>query len=93
MSSEGNFSIRVVDEDSDPLSGIEVTVFYGASGGGLLPGGSETRYTDSDGWAEFEIFIGTWGSLIEKVYVGNELVDTSLTPDDGDTYSYTVSNE
>jgi hypothetical protein len=90
MSSEGTFSIRVVDEDGDPVRGAKVTVFYGASVGGLLPGGSETRHTGSDGWAEFERYVGTWGSLIERVYVNGELVGTSLTPDDGDTYSYTV---
>lgn len=90
MSSDGGFSIRVVDEDGDPRRGVEVSIFYSASGAGLLPGGSESRHTDSDGWAEFDISTGTWGSLIEKVYVEGELVDTSLEPDDGDTYSYTV---
>jgi hypothetical protein len=89
MSSEGSFSIRVVDEDGDPVNGARISVVYGASAGGLLPGGVETRHTDSDGWAEFDIYTGTWGSLIEEVYVDGELVDSSLTPEDGDTYSFT----
>lgn len=42
-----SYSIRVVDDDGRPRSGIGVQVFYGLTHSG-------TTYTDDDGWVEFD---------------------------------------
>lgn len=48
MSEDGTFSIRLVDESGDPITNRKITVIYV----GMLSG-TESAYTDSDGWAEF----------------------------------------
>lgn len=90
----GTFSIRLMNEDDEPVADREVTVHYS----GLLSG-FESRDTDSDGWAEFPLFS-------EPDYIGNvyttELNDDLLvtsssvlltdgeTVSDGDTFSFTI---
>ena len=95
MSDDGTFSIRLVDENGDALTDRKVTVFYK----GIL-GGSEKRYTDYDGWAEFptfgENYIGEVysyelrGILVTKHSVlltgGEEIYD-------GATFSFTIQDE
>ena len=75
-----NFSVRVVDSDGEPRSGVEVYADFGILSGGL------SEYTDNDGWAEFE----TGGDYVSvKIYVdGESQGDHGL--EDGDTFSFTV---
>jgi hypothetical protein len=82
----GTFSIRVVDDDGDGVSGAKVNIFYASL---LCP--NDSGSTDSDGWVEFEINSAPpWGSLISKVAVNDEYVDEDgFNPNDGDTFSYT----
>lgn len=87
MSEHGTFSIRVVDENGDGVSEAEVAYECGQMSGV----GSE--YTDSDGWAEFDIVHGMFGGPIpiDKVWVnGEEVSDNSFYPEDGDTFSFTL---
>jgi hypothetical protein len=81
----GSFSIRVVDEDGNGVSGASVTVHYAS-----LLAGYYSESTDSDGWAEFDIESAPpWGSLVSKVAVDGRWVDEDgFTPEDGDTFSY-----
>lgn len=87
MSSDGTFSIRVVDENGDGVSGVKVSYQCGHMSGV----GSE--YTDDDGWAAFPIITETLGSgviPIHKIWVdGEEVSDEVMYPSDGDTWSFT----
>lgn len=84
MSEHGNFSIRIVDTDSDPIAGAKVAIMHFG-----LMGGYEDQYTDDEGWVTFERHSHT--PNITDVYVNGESVDTDISPDDGETYSYTIS--
>ena len=87
MSDLGTFSIRVVDEDGDGVGNARVSVHWAA----LLAGPAEKGYTDSDGWVELDIRSGApWGSLVDTVYVNDEEVGGGFTPEDGDTFSFTL---
>jgi len=81
-----NCSIRIVDSAGDGVSGIRVTLFEGS-----LLGGYFAEYTDSDGWAKFEIeAIEKSGWTWDNVYVDGEEVCGSLSINDGETLSFTV---
>lgn len=94
MSATGSFSIRLMNEDGEPVTDREVTVFYDG-----LFSGSESQDTDDDGWATFPIF--SEPDYIGKIYtteLNDDLLVTSSTVlltdgervEDGDTFSYTV---
>jgi len=75
------FSIRVVDDEGDPVSNEDVYVVMS----GILGGPSQTGNTDEDGWAEFE--------FIAKRFYGVAHVrgeEHEIIADDGDTFSITV---
>jgi hypothetical protein len=75
----GHFSVRVVDDDGDPVVDVGVMIDYG-----ILNGTDEKR-TDSDGWVEFH----NHGDEPGTIWVhGHEMGDHSLA--DGKTYSFTI---
>ena len=81
----GSFSIRIVDENQQPMSGVAV----GCSYCGL---GSEIQYTNNKGWATFPIYGGTIFSSqpvgVDQIYVNEiELMDF-FYPEDGQTESF-----
>jgi hypothetical protein len=80
-----SFSIRVVDENGDGVSGAKVYVAFASA---LCP--NETAYTDSDGWAEIETEGAMpWGALVKKVFVNGETVDEDgFDPEVENTRSY-----
>ena len=80
----GTFSIRIVDEDGNGVNGARIDLrWYTAL---LEPPVQDYEFTDSDGWATFDI----QKIALEKVYVNDELVAEDLEPDDGDTFSLTA---
>jgi uncharacterized protein YraI len=88
MSEHGTFSIRVVDEDGNGVSGAKVSYQCGSMSG------VGTEYTNSDGWAEFDIIHATLmgGTIpIQKIWVNShEVSDDTIYPEDGDTFSFVL---
>lgn len=88
MSEHGTFSIRVVDDNGYAVSGAKVSYQCGKMSG------VGTGYTDSDGWAEFDIIHATLGGgaiLVYRIWInGEEVSDSSFYPEDGDTFSFTL---
>ncbi len=86
VSEYGTFSIRVVDEDGNGVSGAKVS-YQCMSGVG-------NEHTNSDGRAEFEIIQsplmgGTFP--ITKVWVNShEVSNDTLYPEDGDTFTFVL---
>ena len=79
----GTFKIRIVDEDGVGVRGAEVSCHY--------PLTHQSRYTDSHGWAEFDVHGGLMSfPVVDHLYVNGVEVDTSLRTEDGDTFSYTL---
>lgn len=82
----GTWSVRVVDEDGEGVSGVEVAYKCGHLSGV----GSE--YTDDNGWAEFELIEGVLGGgtiAVHKIWIDGEEVSGDLFyPEDGDTFSF-----
>jgi|GEM_PF-3575267 len=72
------FSIRVVDEDGDPVSDKKITIDYG------LFNGQESEFTNNDGWAEFS---PSNRYVTCTVYIGGESYG-ELPIEDGETYSF-----
>lgn len=80
--SMGTFSIRVVDEDGTGVSGAKVSCHY--------PLTYQTEYTDSEGWATFDVHGGIASfPVVDTLYINGVEVATSLATEDGDTFSYT----
>lgn len=77
--SDITYSIRVVDEDGDPVEGIEVAVHYAWT--------HSKERTDEDGWAQFEVDV-TGNGIRATVYVDGENMGEPWL-EDGDTLSYT----
>ena len=82
----GTWAVRVVDEDGQGVSGVNVSYQCGHLSGV----GSE--YTDDDGWAEFELveaFLGGGPIAVHKIWVdGVEVSGDLFYPEDGDTFSF-----
>lgn len=79
----GTFSVRVVNEDGVGVPGVEVSCHY--------PLTYQTRHTDSDGWAEFDVHGGLMSfPVVDHLYINSVEVDTSLKTEDGDSFSYTL---
>jgi hypothetical protein len=76
-----SFSVRVVNVDGEPVSGIKVYANFGIMHGGI------TERTDDDGWASFEAS-GDYCS-VELFVDGDNEGDHSL--EDGETYSFTLA--
>lgn len=82
-----NASIRIMSSSGSPKSGAKVTIFFS----GII-GTHTTEYTDSDGWAHFDIPpIDDYRLSVDNIYVNGEEVDNDLGIDRGDTLSYTIS--
>ena len=86
MSEYGTFSIRVVDERGNGVSGAKVS-YQCMSGVG-------TEHTDSDGRAQFEIIQsplmgGTFP--ITRIWINShEVSKRTLYPEDGDTFTFVL---
>lgn len=82
-----SFSIRIVDEDGDPLEGISVS----ASEKGLFGASTPTEYTNEDGWVEFSIesVVDDWFCLDVSIGIGTVIEDYTFY--DGDTASFNYS--
>lgn len=77
-------SIRVVDEDGDPVEGCKVYISFG------IWNGHDTQYTDEDGWAEFEYDnIDKDEMIAEMIAIGSDVVDEDTVIENGETRSYT----
>jgi len=78
-----NFSIRIVGDDGDPVSGVKVTVSENV----LLGHASESEYTDRDGWVSFG-----WNTIMENFYDVSVYVEGTkvgrYTFRDGDSTSF-----
>jgi hypothetical protein len=89
MAEGETFSIRVVDENGDPVRSAKVSCAYGSMSG------VGTEYTDSDGWAEFPIIdqvLGGGAIRITTIWIkGKEVSDETFVPSDGDTFSFTIT--
>lgn len=78
-------SIRVVDDDGDPVRGATVGIDFG------LWTGVGSEYTDDNGWAEFEYEpIDKEYLIAKKIWVNGEEVDSDETLYSGDTRSYSI---
>lgn len=79
-------SIRVVDDEGDPVSDVKVTIIFS------LMSGYDTKYTDSDGWAEFEYkSIDSGKSMsVKTIYVNGEEVGGGFRLENGDTKSFNL---
>lgn len=75
-----SFSVRVVRSDGEPRHGVRVAADFG------LLDGIATEYSDSDGWATFELS-GNYVSA--EIYVDGESQGTHPVSD-GETFSFTV---
>ena len=79
-----NCSIRVLDENGRPASGATVTLHFHGLMGGFLK-----EYTDSDGWAEFNLPDSANDvQSISTVYVGSREVASSIGITNGETLSF-----
>jgi len=74
-----------VYDDGDPVSGAEVTIFFGVFSG------FDTERTDDDGWAEF-----SYDSIdeneqmrVSEIYVDHQRVAGDFSLDNGETRSFT----
>lgn len=76
-----SFSIRVVDEDGNPVEGARVFVAYEWT--------HDEDYTDDDGWVEFEKETMLSPTVSATIYVNGEEVG-QVQIEDGDTFSFTL---
>lgn len=78
-------SVRVVDEDGNGISGVEIMIFF------RLLEGHDSGYTDDDGWAEFsyDAIDDDKQMLCTKLYIDGDPVAEDFWVEDGDTFSFT----
>jgi hypothetical protein len=77
-------SIRVVDDEGDPISGAKVTINFS------IFTGIDTQYTDDDGWAEFSYDSIDDNKLwANDIYINSERVAGECYIEDGETQSFT----
>lgn len=79
-------SIRVVDDDGNPVSGAGVSIHISS------PWSHDTQYTDDDGWAHFEYDSFDSGKrvIVDDVYINGTHVSDDFILEDGDTKSFTL---
>ena len=75
-------SIRVVNEDGDPVEGARVFMSY--------PFTWQEGHTDNDGWVSFERDSTLHGGVRTDVSINGETVAEEEWFEDGDTRSYTI---
>jgi hypothetical protein len=73
------FSIRIVDEDGEPRSGVKVTIHWAWTW--------SAEYTDDDGWAEFDV---DGSPATGTVYAGGDELG-EIAAEDGETFSFTLA--
>jgi hypothetical protein len=83
------FSIRIVNEDGEGISGVRVYVLYRLT--------EDTEYTDDDGWAHFTK-VGFDASLMQSAHLGEvkangKTLDEDVSVDNGETLSYTLTDD
>ncbi len=78
-------SIRVVDNEGDPVSGAKVAINFG------IFNGFDNQYTNDDGWAEFsyDTIEDSRMSVID-IWINSVRVGGDFNLEDGDTESYTI---
>jgi hypothetical protein len=87
MSGDETFSIRIVNENGDPISDAKVQCLY------AMNAGAETVYTNEDGWGEFPILgalLGGSAEVISIIVNDEEVQGERWYPEDGDTLSFTI---
>lgn len=86
--SDGSWSVRVVDDRGRGVSGAKVSYQCGRMSG------VGTEYTDSDGWATFELIEAVLGGgpiTVFDIWInGESVLDEAFTPSDGDTFSFAL---
>jgi hypothetical protein len=82
----GTWSVQVVDEHGHGIAGAEVTYQ------GEQLSGTDTRYTDDDGWVTFQMnesLLPGPPFTVREVWIdGENVVDAPLRPKDGDKFSF-----
>ena len=78
------FDICIDDRKGIPRVGLKVDVSYSDLT-------HDVNYTDGDGWAIFEKRPTIWYCAnISKLYVNDDVIDTDVNIEDGDSFSYIV---
>lgn len=78
------FDIRIEDRKGMPRVGLKVDVSYSDLT-------HDENYTDGDGWVVFEKRPPIWYCAnISKLYVNDDVIDTDVNIEDGDSFSYIV---
>jgi len=77
------YSIRIVDEDGNGISGEEVSVHYELT--------HDSDYTDDDGWVTFEKSNLVYDGIRTTVYFKGETLAQDIWIEDGDTFSFTYN--
>lgn len=92
--SDINFSIRIIDEEGEPIEGVTVRVWYKFGAWGAIPWYPDKAETDEDGWAQFSKTAPVSklmnGGIDIDVKVRSSELAEDLRVEDGDTLSYTM---
>jgi len=85
----GTWSVRVVDKQGQGVAGAEVSYQ------GDQISGTDTKYTNNDGWVAFEIdesLLPGPPFTVHEVWVdGENVVHSPLKPKDGDKLSFVLA--
>jgi hypothetical protein len=77
-----DFSIRITDENGDPVEGAEVLVHY--------PWAMDSARTDSDGYVRFHKSQAFGDAALTTIYVNGALLDGDIWIEDGSFFSYSI---
>lgn len=85
-----NFCIRIVNEDGEGIEDVKVFVTYYV--------GTDFEDTDDDGWAYFSKLtmldkLMQGGTNASEIGVGSEVLAEDVWLEDGDSFSYTLSDD
>jgi hypothetical protein len=84
MMTDIKFDIHIEDKKGMPRVGIKVDVSYSDLT-------HDENHTDGDGWVVFEKRPTVWYvANISKLYVNDDVIDTDVNIEDGDSFSYIV---
>ena len=78
------YSIRIVDEDGNGISGEKVSVHYELT--------HDSDRTDGDGWVTFRKSTFIYDGVRTTVYFKGRTLAESIWVEDGDTFSFTCSH-
>lgn len=92
--SDINFSIRIVDDEGDPIEGVTVKVWYKFGAWGAIPWYPDENDTDEDGWAQFSKSAPVRKMMGDGIDIEVKVKSTVLAEDarveDGETLSFTM---